>query len=171
MIAIEGTVFVLAGVEYFYIWSRAHAWPPDTLPPALRFGTLNLLVLLASTVPNEYAKRAAERYDLRGARVGLVLIVVFGLALIGVRALEFTALNVSWDTNAYGSAVYMLLGLHTLHLVTDVGDSIVLAVLMFSDRVEGTRFSDVSENSMYWYFVVAAWIPIYAIIYLSPRWM
>jgi cytochrome c oxidase subunit I+III len=31
------------------------------------------------------------------------------------------------------------------------------------------RFVDVSENTMYWYFVVASWLPIYALIYLAPR--
>jgi heme/copper-type cytochrome/quinol oxidase subunit 3 len=64
-----------------------------------------------------------------------------------------------------------LLGLHTTHLVTDVADSVVLAVLMFTGPLEGSRFADVSENAMYWYFVVAAWVPIYAILYLAPRWM
>jgi heme/copper-type cytochrome/quinol oxidase subunit 3 len=27
----------------------------------------------------------------------------------------------------------------------------------------------VAENSMYWYFVVLSWIPIYAVIYIAPR--
>jgi len=171
MMAIEGMAFALAAVMYFYIWSRARAWPPDVLPPELRWGSLNLLILLVSTIPNEYTKRAAERFDLRGVRIGLVACILFGIAFIGVRALEFTTLNVYWDTNAYGSAVYLLLGLHTVHLVTDVADSVVLAVLMFTDRIEGSRFADASENAMYWYFVVAAWLPIYAILYLAPRWM
>ena len=171
MMAIEGMAFALAAVMYFYIWSRARAWPPDVLPPELRWGSLNLLILLVSTIPNEYTKRAAERFDLRGVRIGLVACILFGIAFIGVRALEFTTLNVYWDTNAYGSAVYLLLGLHTTHLVTDVADSVVLAVLMFTDRIEGSRFADASENAMYWYFVVAAWLPIYAILYLAPRWM
>ena len=31
------------------------------------------------------------------------------------------------------------------------------------------RSLDVSENAMYWYFVVYSWLPIYAVIYLVPR--
>jgi cytochrome c oxidase subunit I+III len=27
----------------------------------------------------------------------------------------------------------------------------------------------VSENALYWYFVVLSWLPIYAVIYLAPR--
>jgi cytochrome c oxidase subunit 3 len=86
-----------------------------------------------------------------------------------LRAFEFTTLNVRWDTNAYGSAVWMLLGLHTLHVLTDFWDTTVLAVLMMHDKIEGKRFVDVSENGMYWYFVVFAWLPIYAIIYFGAR--
>jgi heme/copper-type cytochrome/quinol oxidase subunit 3 len=31
------------------------------------------------------------------------------------------------------------------------------------------RFGDVQDNAMYWNFVVAAWLPIYACIYWIPR--
>jgi len=55
--------------------------------------------------------------------------------------------------------------------VTDVADTAVLAVLMFTGPLEKGRFVDASENAMYWNFVVAAWIPIYAVIYLMPRWL
>jgi heme/copper-type cytochrome/quinol oxidase subunit 3 len=86
-----------------------------------------------------------------------------------LRAFELSALNVRWDTNAYGSAVWMILGLHTVHILTDLFDTIVLAALMFKGPLEGKRFVDISENAMYWYFVVIAWVPLYAIVYWAPR--
>jgi cytochrome c oxidase subunit 3 len=46
---------------------------------------------------------------------------------------------------------------------------VVLAVLMFTGPLEGKRFVDVSENAMYWYFVVGSWLPIYAVIYWGGR--
>ncbi|PYS99512.1 MAG: cytochrome C oxidase subunit III, partial [Acidobacteria bacterium] len=57
------------------------------------------------------------------------------------------------------------------HLLTDVLDSIVLLALMIFGPVEGKRFTDVSENAIYWYFVVALWVPLYVIIYWVPRWI
>ena len=94
---------------------------------------------------------------------------VFALLFLGIRILEFGTLNCFWDTNAYGSAVWLILGLHTTHLLTDAYDTAVLAVLMFTGPLEGRRYVDVSENALYWYFVVGSWVPIYAIIYLAPR--
>ena len=171
IMAIEGTAFALTVFMYFYVWTRVDAWPPDALPPELRWGTLNVAILLASVLPNHYTKRSAERYDLRGVRIGMVVCLLFGAAFIAVRALEFTTLNVSWDTNAYGSAVYLLLGVHTTHLVTDFADTAVLGTLMFTGPLDRSRFVDVSENALYWNFVVAAWLPIYAVLYLMPRWL
>jgi heme/copper-type cytochrome/quinol oxidase subunit 3 len=56
-------------------------------------------------------------------------------------------------------------------LATDTADTAVLALLMFTGPLEGRRFSDVNDNAFYWYFVVLAWIPIYAVVYLAPRWL
>jgi heme/copper-type cytochrome/quinol oxidase subunit 3 len=169
VIAIEGMVFALAIVVYFYVRTRVDAWPPEAPPPDLAWGAVNTLVMLASLVPNQLTKRAAERQDLAAVRLWIVVCLVFALAFLGVRALEFTTLNCRWDQNAYGSAVWLLLGLHTTHLVTDTVDSAVLAALMFTGPLEGRRFVDVSENAFYWYFVVGAWLPIAATIYLAPR--
>jgi cytochrome c oxidase subunit I+III len=169
VIAIESTVFALALVSYFFLRSQAAAWPLGVPPPDLTWGTLNTVILLASLIPNAYTKRAAEAHDLGKVRVGMVVCTLFAVAFIVVRFVEFGALNVRWDTNAYGSIVWLLLGLHTVHLLTDFFDSVVLGVLMFTGPLEGKRYVDVAENAVYWYFVVAAWLPIYAVIYWAPR--
>ena len=88
-----------------------------------------------------------------------------------MRVLEIPALNVSWNTNAYGSIVWMLIGMHTFHLITDAYDTVVLNVLSFTGPVEGKRFVDFSDNAMYWFFVVGSWIPVYAVIYFAPRYL
>jgi cytochrome c oxidase subunit I+III len=62
-----------------------------------------------------------------------------------------------------------VLGLHTVQLIADTWDTGVLCVLMFTGPVEGRRFVDVSENALYWYFVVWSWVPIYAVIYWGGR--
>jgi len=169
MVLIEGTVFALAIAAYFYIRLRNTTWPPNLPPPQLFWGTLNTAVLLVSAVPNELAKKAAERIDLPKVRLWLLVCLAFGVAFNVIRAFEFTSLNCSWNTNAYGSIVWMLLGLHTVHIATDVVDTAVLTALMFIGPIEEKRFVDVSENSLYWYFVVFSWPIIYGVLYWAPR--
>jgi cytochrome c oxidase subunit I+III len=170
LMAIEGMVFALAIAVYFYVWTRVDEFPPRAIAPDLVWGVVNTAIMLLSLLPNQWAKSAAERRDLRAVRIALVMCIVLAFAFLGIRALEFTTLNVRWDTNAYGSIVWILLALHTTHLLTDTWDTVVLGLAVFDGRrVEGKRFVDVSENAFYWYFVVASWLPIWFVIYIAPR--
>jgi heme/copper-type cytochrome/quinol oxidase subunit 3 len=169
IMAIEGTVFALTVMAYFYLRSHSATWPMTAPPPDLFWGTLNTAIMFASLVPNHFAKKAGERHDVRGVRLWLGIGLVFALAFLVVRCFEFAGLNVRWDSNAYGSVVWLLMGFHTAHLATDFYDSVVLEVLFFTGPLDGKRFVDVSENSFYWYFVVWAWLPIYLVIYGGAR--
>jgi cytochrome c oxidase subunit III len=167
---IEGTGFALVIAVYLYLMNRASTWPIDAPPPDLLPGTAVTLILIASLVPNYLISRWAEREDLRRIRIGMVIMSVFGAAPLAARVFEFPALRVSWDTNAYGSVVWLLLGLHTTHIITDLAETLVLAALMFTRHAQNRRrFGDVQDNATYWNFVVAAWLPIYACIYWIPR--
>ena len=169
MMAIEGVAFGFMIVIYFYLRSLSNAWPDGGRPPDLLFGTVNLAITLASVVPNWLAQRAAADLDRRKVRRWLYVCAVFGVALCAVRWLEFKALNVRWDEGAYGSAVWVLLGLHSFNLVTDVADTFVLTAVTYAEPFEGKRFVDIAENCGYWYFVVLTWLPIYAVIYFGAR--
>jgi cytochrome c oxidase subunit III len=169
LMLIEGMIFALTIAAYFYLRSHSITWPMNAAPPDLLWGTVNTAVLLASMLPNHLAKQAAEKLDLKKVRIWMVVCLLFSLAFLAVRVLEFASLNTRWDSQAYGSVVWMLMALHTTHLVTDAYDSAVLTVLTFTGPMEGKRYVDVSENAMYWYFVVLSWLPIYAVIYWAPR--
>jgi heme/copper-type cytochrome/quinol oxidase subunit 3 len=169
MIVIEGMMFALLITAYMFLRGRSPHWPPGHFPPALLWGTVNTLILIASAVPNHLTKRAAEHLQLRKVRLWLSVALALGAAFNIVRIFEFQSLNVWFDENAYGSIVWTLLGFHTAHIVTDFVDSCVLLALLFIGPIEESHFVDAAENSMYWYFVVISWLPIYAVIYLAPR--
>jgi cytochrome c oxidase subunit 3 len=169
LILIEGTVFAIVIASYFYLRTRTSDWPPGFMPPHLLWGILITAVFVLSSVPNHFTKKAAEKGDLKRVQMGVLVMTAIGIVALGLRVFEFRALNASWDGNAYGSLVWTLLGLHTVHLLTDWYDTVVLTALMFTDRVEGKRFMDTSENADYWWFVVFTWIPIWAVLYFAPR--
>jgi heme/copper-type cytochrome/quinol oxidase subunit 3 len=169
LMAIESTAFAIAIVMYFYLRSHADSWPMSAPPPELSWGTINTIILLLSAVPNHFAKRSAERLDRGGVQLWLTICLAFSFVFLIVRGFELGALNVRWDASAYGSVVWLLMMLHTVHLITDTWDTTVLDVLFFTGPLEGRRYVDVSENALYWYFVVLSWLPIYAVVYLAPR--
>jgi len=170
-IAIESTAFVLACASYFYLKDHSIQWPPRQLVPDLGQGIWFIAILLASFIPNMWLNRKAEEEVLQPVQMGLVLMSLLGIVLVVIRVFEFPAMHVAWSDSAYGSIVITILGLHTVHLVTDLFDTVVLTILMFTPHAGGRRYVDVAENAIYWNFVVFAWVPIYAILYLFPRWV
>jgi cytochrome c oxidase subunit 3 len=174
IIAIEATVFAVTIASYFYLQGNEATWPPaNTALPGLFWPTVNVAILLVSLFPNQKVKNAAEALEIGKVRVWMVIANLFAVAFIVARGFEYLRLNVSWDSNAYGSITWTLLSFHTVHLVTDFIDTLVLTVLMFTRKgaKDPRRYVDVAENCFYWYFVVLSWIPIYAVLYWAPRFL
>ena len=168
--SLEGMGFALAAASYLYLMVLATRWPINEPPPDLWPGTVVTILLVVSVPLNKMLDRWARREDLGRVQIGIVAMSVLGIAPLIVRIFEFDHLHVRWDSDAYGSVVWFLLGLHTTHLITDVADTVVLTALMFTRHARNPRrFSDVSDNAFYWDFVVLTWLPIYFILYWVPR--
>jgi heme/copper-type cytochrome/quinol oxidase subunit 3 len=167
---IEGTGFALSIVVYLYLMSLPQQWPLNAPPPDLLPGTSLTALLMASLVPNILIARWARQQNLAKVRSGLIIMSLLGVAPLIIRIFEFPAMHISWDQNAYGSIVWVMLGLHTTHIMTDLIDTLVLTCLMFSRHGDNPRrYGDVSDNAMYWNFVVATWLPMYVCLYWVPR--
>lgn len=90
--------------------------------------------------------------------------------MIGLRFAEFAHLNVGWEDNAYGSILWATIVVHAFHLITDTYDTAVLAAIGRARGLDGRRMSDVSDNALYWHFIVASWLVLYVLLYWVPRW-
>lgn len=167
---IEGTGFALSIVVYLYLMSLAPHWPLNAAPPDLLPGSALTVLLIASLLPNILIARWTRQQNLAKVRIGLIIMSLLGVAPLIIRIFEFPAMHISWDQNAYGSIVWVMLGLHTTHIITDLIDTVVLTCLMFSRHGDNPRrYGDVSDNAMYWNFVVAIWLPMYICLYWVPR--
>lgn len=171
-LAIEGTMLVLCFVTYFYLRDRVPQWPPPPTPrPFLLVPTINLVVLLLSVLPMYILSKAARRLDVRSVIFWHVVCDLFGIAFCTIRFFEFNSLNVYWDTNAYGSILWTIIVIHTFHLVTEVIETIIMTILLYMGHTEAKYLVDATDNALYWYFIVAIWIPCYVLIYLAPHFL
>jgi heme/copper-type cytochrome/quinol oxidase subunit 3 len=167
---IEGTAFALVAGIYFYLMSQSAVWPlSGNAPPDLLWGGIFTAGLLLSMLPNIWVLRSTRRKEGKAVRRSTLLMAVIGAILLIPRGFEFAHLNVSWHEDAYGSVLWMLMVLHTSHVVTDWADTCVQAVWLYTHEIGDDQFADVEDNSNYWTFVVATWIPIGALVYLAPR--
>jgi cytochrome c oxidase subunit III len=171
MLLIEGTAFALLAATYFDLRLLETGWPPPgTPPPDLFVPSLSLAVLLLSIVPTWWTeKQALGGGDVHAVRAGLVVSFLFAAAAVVLRAFEYRGLHCHWDTHAYGSIVWTILGMHTAHLVIASLEDLFVTVLVFRRDDDPKARLDVEMNGIYWYFVVGAWVPLWAIVYLAPR--
>jgi cytochrome c oxidase subunit 3 len=169
---IEGTMFLLVIAAYFYLRTRSVTWPPaPQRPPYLVYGVASAILLLVSLLAARWAQRMAFAKDRAGIRIALLLLSLFGAAIIVVRIFEFTTLNCRWTDSAYASAIWILLGLHSGHLATEWIETLAVLGISFTDKMEGARIPDVAINSDYWYFVVITGVICDFIIYGSTRFL
>jgi cytochrome c oxidase subunit 3 len=171
-IAIETTMLALCLATYFYLPSQAPDWRTSIPAPPLGPATLDTAVLLLSVAPMVWTERVARRCDRAGVQSGLLACIAFGLLFCTLRIVELRQLPFRWDDHAYGSVVWTTIGLHTGHLVAEVLETAVIAAVFFRrGDLEPKYFVDAEDNAFYWYFIVAVWLPVYAVLYLSPRFL
>lgn len=166
---IEGAGFALACAAYVYLMNGAPQWPLAGRPPDLLWGSVQTALMLASIAPTMVLSRAARKREANATRLWSIVLFVLNVVVLVIRAIEFPHLNARWDHDAYGSIVWALMLLHTLHLLTDFVDTGFLTVFLFTKEIDTERFSDVDDDCVYWTFVVIAWLPIYALVYWAPR--
>jgi len=171
-VVIEGFTLVLCAVVLVYLRQNFHAWPPEGVRlPSLGIPTVQVGLMLASLPVLFWMQRRAKAFDLNGVRIGTVLATLFGVVFVTLRMLELTrSLHVKWDTNAYGSAQWLVVGTHGTLLLFQLVEMIGIAFVFLIGRVEGKHFSDAADAAFYWYFMVLAWLPLYGLCYWLPRW-
>lgn len=177
LLAIETSMFAILIGAYFYLRQNFALWPPPiaqlTAPlrplPDLGYGTANTILLLLSCIPMVITDRAARRGDRDTTRIGLAICLVCGLTAMVLRGFEFSAVHFRWDSNAYGSVVWFILGMHALHLLVLTSETLLLLIWIFRREFDMKHRVDVVTVGVYWYWVVAIWLVIYAIIYFTPR--
>jgi cytochrome c oxidase subunit III len=169
-IVIEGMTIAICLASYFYLWRNSGSWPPPrTPPPDLLFATINLLLVLASAIPAVMLQRTAERMDEGATRRLLLVSTLVGTAVLVLYALQLTGLHTRWDEHAYGSIVWMTLGFHAAVVLTDVADTYVLTAIFLARRVTNKDMMGANDGAMYWLFVVASFVVVYAVIFIGPR--
>lgn len=171
LITIEAAVFATLITSYFYLRLGHAEWPPGGLePPDLLWPTINTFVLLASSIPMHYADRGIARNDQRALKLGLLVSLILALTFLGIKAYELSHKEYGWDSHAYGSIVWTIIGFHTAHVVALSLKTLVVGLLAIKGFFHAEERIAVQVNGVYWHFVVAVWVPLYIVLYWVPRW-
>lgn len=169
-IVIEAFTILLMVASYFYLRLNERAWPPAPTPdPDVLLPALNVLLLLAIMIPMHRADHAAKRFDRAGVIRGLSIATALAAVSIVLRYFELLALNVRWDSHAYGSALWAIVILHGTLIAVDLFETGTFAAIFLTGRARKKHYADVSDAAFYQYYLSMSWVPLYFIVYWSPR--
>lgn len=173
LIVTESMIFLLLLFTYFYFRAQPGPWPPADLPdPQLATPLIRSAVLLGSTIPMVLAERALQERGRAGSSVlwQLVALAMAAYFMYGHVTEQFTLAHelAPLDT-AYGSVVMTILNFHGVHLAIGMLALAFVTVHTLRGAVTPERPTMLAVAGMYWHFVDAIWVFVFATIYLSPH--
>jgi cytochrome c oxidase subunit III len=170
LVVIETTVFASFIASYLYLMSGSAVWPPGPhQPPELLLPTVNTLILVASSFVVHWGDRGIREGDDSKLRIAMLAAVVMGIAFLALKYVEYHDSDYWWDSHAYGSIVWTMVGFHSAHVAAVVLKAVMVDVLAFRGYFNKHRRLGAEINGVYWHFVVVIWIPLFITIYLVPR--
>jgi cytochrome c oxidase subunit 3 len=168
LIVTEGSLFFYLLLCYFYLAMQAPvAWPPDG-PPRLMVPALNTVVLLASSVAVWAAERGIKRGSRTRALWALAVAIALGAAFVMVQLGEWHNKAFSLTSHQYGSLYFTITGFHLLHVVIGLGVLLFLFLWTALGYFDERRFAALKIGGLYWHFVDAVWLFVFASLYLTP---
>lgn len=168
VVTTEAMIFAGLLSSWFYLRATSDQWPIGGLPrPKLWPIWAYSLVLVGSSIPVHLAHRAVPRGRRRAARVWLAVGFVMGAAFLARTAWDFAHAEFPIDRNAYASIFHTTVGLHALHVLAGLLMSAGVQVKLATGRVDRRRHLSVEMFTLYWHFVDAVWIAVFASLYLS----
>ena len=150
---------------WFTLRAASPVWPPEgaELDP-LRTGAATL-VLLASSFTMHAATRAAEHGSRARAVRWLLVTVVMGGAFVANQALEYTELEFSMASHAYGSIFYLMTGFHGLHVLGGLGLMLAIAGVG-TGPTRASLAEGLTVTEYYWHFVDLVWVGMFLSVYV-----
>jgi cytochrome c oxidase subunit 3 len=168
LVLTEGALFAYLLFSYFYVASQANGYWPPSGKPSLVLATANTLVLLSSSVAVMLGQRGLRKGSRQQLALGLAAAIVLGALFVGVQLVEWSRQPFTYTSSLYGSLFFTITGFHMAHVV--VGLLILTAMLGWSllGYFNQDRQGPILIGGLYWHFVDAVWLVVFASLYLSP---
>jgi len=157
VIATEGALFGCFVASFFYLEFRPGPWPPPgTADPKLFVPCLLTAVLVTTSLTMQLASTAAQRGNLRLARLGLGASLFVGAGYLAEQIDRFvlSLRTLHPQESSYASIVYLIQGGHHAHVAVGLLLNGYM-LLKLSRGLNGYRTVGVQAVALYWHFVNA----------------
>ena len=167
LIVTEGSLFGYLLFAYFYLASQAEQqWPPAGLPDLL-LPSINTAILLVSSVCVWASERASKKNKPPWG-IALGRWQSYWSLFVGIQLNEWDKKTYGMTSDLYGSLYYTITGFHLLHVVIGLAILLLLLVWISLSYFNEKRHIAITIGGVYWHFVDAVWLFVFATLYLFP---
>jgi len=164
-VGIASVIMMFAGLTSAYIVKRNQAnWFSFELPIVFWYSTA---VIIISSITLWMAQKSFQQREMPKYRSLVVVTLILGVLFIALQFLGFSQLwqkGLTLQRNVSLSFMYIIVGLHGLHVVGGIIALLVLFAKAFKTKVKSYDIVPVEVVSTYWHFVDLLWI--YLLIFL-----
>jgi cytochrome c oxidase subunit III len=168
LIASEGALFAYLLFAYYYVGaSSATDWLLEPRPK-LTLALPNTVLLLASSAVAWFGERGILERRRAQALFGFGVAALMGIIFAAVQVYEWKAKHFELGTSSYASLYFLTTGFHMAHVL--VGIVVLAGIFAWTalDYFSPRRHLAVSAGVLYWHFVDAVWLFVFATYYVSP---
>lgn len=131
---------------------------------------INTGIILFSSVSMQWAYLAAKRDNLESVKTATIITTILGVAFLVGQYLAWGSLvdsKVHFVGNPSGSFVYVLSGLHGLHIVGGVVFLLILLSSTMKYKVHSKNLNQIEMCATYWHFLGGLWLYLFVFLLLN----
>lgn len=159
-------IMIFASLTSAYIVRKAEGnWVDFELPPIF---WVSSIIILISSVTHHIAFFQAKKDNLDQVRGWMIITALLGIGFLVTQWYSWVYLvqiNVYFaSNNVAGSFLYVLVGLHALHLISAILFVFVITGRTFRYKVHSKNLLGIELCTTYWHFLDALWIYLFAFL-------
>jgi cytochrome c oxidase subunit 3 len=165
---IVSIIMLFAAFTSAYLVRKAEGnWVEFEMPRLFSYSTG---VLLLSSLSMHYSLLAAKKDQFNALRISISITFVLGLLFLVMQFygwIQLVEMNVFFVGNPSGSFVYVLSGLHGLHLVSGLIVLIFALVAAFRLKINAKQLTHIKICATYWHFLDALWLYLFVFLLIN----
>ncbi|GAB3653884.1 hypothetical protein GCM10028791_24230 [Echinicola sediminis] len=165
---IVSVVMIFAALTSAFIVRQGEGnWLEYDLPEILWFTSG---VILLSSASMHWAYVSAKKDQMSSLKLALSITTILGLAFLVGQWFSWVALverDVYFVGNPAGSFMYVLTGLHGVHLISGVIFLIIVLFSSFKYSIHSKRMNTMEMCATYWHFLGGLWLYLFAFLLLN----
>ena len=171
LIIAEAAIFIIFVVAYIFYLGKSLSGPKPS--DVLELPIFSSICLLSSSITAHFAVSTLRKANVRACAAWLGGTILLGGIFITSTGIEWYHLiyekGLTIKTNLFGTTFYSLVGLHASHVILGLCMLTIAFFCALSGKMNEHHAEKLEVLSLYWHFVDAVWIIVFAVVYVLGR--